>query len=127
MPAATAEVAHATLEGCHARVSSCVNTLQIARGSQCLFDTDSSAVLAGIGHHMISVELCSTSSRLSLRSTLRASAFDDACAQLESSTYVMADEARPHFCVDRMRQQSYRGDLVDAIGHPSAFSPDAER
>jgi len=22
---------------------------------------------------------------------------DDACAQLESSTYVMADEARPHF------------------------------
>jgi hypothetical protein len=31
-------------------------------------------VLAGIGHHMIRIELCSTSSRLSLRSTLRASA-----------------------------------------------------
>jgi hypothetical protein len=46
---------------------------------------------------MISVELCSTSSRLSLRSTLRAGGLDDACAQLEGSTYVMADEARPHF------------------------------
>jgi len=52
---------------------------------------------------------------------------DDACAQLESSTYVMADEARPLFCVDPMRQQSYREGLVDAIGHPSAVSPDAER
>jgi hypothetical protein len=39
----------------------------------------------------------------------------------------MADEARPDFCVDRMRQQSYREDLVDAIRHPSAVSPDAER
>jgi hypothetical protein len=52
---------------------------------------------------------------------------DDACAQLESSTYVMADEARPHFCVDRMHLQSYREGLVDAIGHPFAVSPDAER
>ena len=52
---------------------------------------------------------------------------DDACAQLESSTYVMAEEARPHFGVARMRQQSYGEDLVDAIGHPSAVSPDAER
>jgi hypothetical protein len=40
---------------------------------------------------------------------------------------VMADGPRPHFCVDRMRQQSYREDLVDAIGHPSALWPDAER
>jgi hypothetical protein len=40
---------------------------------------------------------------------------------------VMADEARPHFGVDRMRQQSYREDLVDVIGHPSAVSPGAER
>jgi len=52
---------------------------------------------------------------------------DDACAQLEGSTYVMADEPRPHFCVDRMRQQSYREGLVDAIGHPSAVWPAAER
>ena len=52
---------------------------------------------------------------------------DDACAQLESSTYVMAEEARPHFCVDRTRQQSYREDLVGAIAHPSAVPPDAER
>ena len=43
---------------------------------------------------------------------------DDACAQLEGSTYVMADEARLHFCVDRMRQRSYREDLVDASGIP---------
>jgi hypothetical protein len=45
---------------------------------------------------------------------------DDACAQLESSTYVMADEARPHFRVDQMNQQSYCEDLIDAIAHPSA-------
>jgi hypothetical protein len=31
------------------------------------------------------------------------------------------------FLLDRMRQQSYREGLVDAIGHPSAVSPDAER
>jgi hypothetical protein len=80
-----------------------------------------------VGHHMISVELCSTSSRLSLRSTLRAGGHDDACAQLEGSTHVIADEARPHFGVDHMRRQSYREDLVDAIGHPSAVSPGAER
>src|SRR5262245_25764834 len=90
---------------------------------------------------MISLELCSTSSRVWLRSTLRASALTTplpqraerrvgdpgACAQLGSSTYVMADEARPHFGVDRRRQQSYREVLVDAIRHPSAVSPDAER
>jgi hypothetical protein len=52
---------------------------------------------------------------------------DDACAQLEGSAYVMADEARPHFGVDRRRQQSYREALVDAAGHPSAVSPGAER
>ena len=55
------------------------------------------------------------------------SGLDDACAQLESSTYVMANEARPHFGVDRGRQQSYREVLVDAIRHPFAVSPDAER
>jgi hypothetical protein len=31
----------------------------------------------------------------------------------------MADEARPHFCVDRMHQQSYRENLVDAVWHLS--------
>jgi hypothetical protein len=40
---------------------------------------------------------------------------------------VMADEARPHFCVDPARPQSYREDLVGAIAHPSAVPPDAER
>ena len=43
---------------------------------------------------MISVELCSTSSRLSLRSTLAGFGLDNAWAQLEGSTYVMAEEAR---------------------------------
>ena len=76
---------------------------------------------------MIRIELCSTSSRLSLRSTPAGFGLDAACAQLESSTNVMADEARPQFYVDRMGQQSYCEDLVDAIGHPSAVSPDAER
>ena len=51
---------------------------------------------------------------------------DDICAQLRGSTYVMADEARLHFCVNRTRSRSYREDLIDAIGHPSAVSPDAE-
>jgi hypothetical protein len=76
---------------------------------------------------MISIELCSTPSRLSLRSTLRASALDDACAQLEKQHLCDGRRPRPHFCVDRMLRQSYREDLVDATGHPSAVSPDAER
>jgi hypothetical protein len=29
---------------------------------------------------------------------------------------VMADEARPQFCVDAAHWRSYREDLVDAIG-----------
>jgi hypothetical protein len=37
---------------------------------------------------------------------------DGACAQLEGRIYVMADEARPHFCVDRAHQQSYRSRAV---------------
>jgi hypothetical protein len=41
--------------------------------------------------------------------------------------YVMADEARPYFSVAEAHRQSYREDLVDAVGHPSAVSPDAER
>ena len=80
-----------------------------------------------VGHQMISIELCSTFVKALAALDPAGFGLDDACAQLESSTYVMADEARPHFCVDRMRRQSYREDLVDAIGHPSAVSPDAER
>jgi hypothetical protein len=52
---------------------------------------------------------------------------DAASAQLEGGTYVMVDEARPHFCVDPAHRQSYREDLVGAIAHPSAVLPDAER
>jgi hypothetical protein len=52
---------------------------------------------------------------------------DAASAQFEGRAYVMAVTARPHFCIDRMRRRSYGEDLVDAIGHPSAVSPDAER
>jgi hypothetical protein len=40
---------------------------------------------------------------------------------------VMATELDLIFYVDWMRQRSYREDLVDAIGHPPAVSPDAER
>lgn len=80
-----------------------------------------------VGHHTARIELCSMSSRLSLRSTLSGFGLDDICAQLRGSTYVRTEEARPHFGVDRMREQSYREVLVDAIGHPSAVSPDAER
>jgi hypothetical protein len=76
---------------------------------------------------MISVELCSTFVKALAALDPAGFGLDDACAQLESSNYVMADEARPHFGVDRMRRQSYGEDLVDAIGHPSAVSPDAER
>lgn len=44
---------------------------------------------------------------------------DDACAQLEGSTYVMAEEARlPFFRTDPGRRQPYREDLVGAIAHP---------
>jgi hypothetical protein len=82
------------LKGVIARVSSSVNTLQIARGSQCLLDTDSSAVLAGIGP--------SHDQRRAVLDVVKALAMldpagyglDDACAQLESSTYVMAEEPR---------------------------------
>ena len=44
---------------------------------------------------------------------------DDACAQLEGSTYVMAEEARCSFSVlTRAAGQTYREDLVGAIAHP---------
>ena len=38
---------------------------------------------------------------------------------------MMADEARPHFCVDPAHRQSYREDLIGAIAHSSAVLPDA--
>ena len=52
---------------------------------------------------------------------------DAASAQLESRTYVMADEARPHFCVDAAHGRSYREGLVGVIAHHFAVLPDAER
>jgi hypothetical protein len=55
---------------------------------------------------------------------------DDASAQLEGRTYVMAKGSSSsflHFGVDRSGGQSYREDLVGAIAHPSAVPPDAER
>jgi hypothetical protein len=97
MPAATAEVAHATAENvgasaaatgwCRdvshlspriaapfARAMSRASTLQVFGGMRRAFGSDSAIVLAAIGHHMIRLDLCSASSRLSLRSTLQASA-----------------------------------------------------
>ena len=43
---------------------------------------------------------------------------DDACAQLEGSTYVMAEEARCIFRIDPSSRQTYGEDLVGAITHP---------
>jgi len=43
---------------------------------------------------------------------------DDACAQLEGSTYVMAEEARRIFHIDPSSMQTYGEDLVGAITHP---------
>ena len=48
--------------------------VQIAHRMYCGFDDGFGLRTRCVGHHMIRVELCSTSSRLSLRSTLRASA-----------------------------------------------------
>ena len=47
---------------------------------------------------------------------------DAACAQLEGRTYVMADEARPQFCVDAAHRRSYREDLVGASRTPPQYS-----
>lgn len=99
----------------------------IADGMHCTFDADPVPVLVCVGHHMISVELCSTSSRLSLRSTLRASALTTSARSSEVAAMRWPAKLGLIFCVDRMRRQSYGEDLVDAVGHPSAASPDAER
>ena len=53
-----------------------------------------------------------------LRPAARAAGLDDACAQLEGSTYVMAEEARRIFRVDPSSRQTYGEDLVGAITHP---------
>ena len=103
-------------------------SLRNAHGTRCTFGTDSAAdALDRIGHHMISVELCSGLVKALAALDPAGFGLDDACAQLEGSTYVMAEEARPQFCVDPAHRQSYREDLVGAIAHPSAVPPDAER
>ena len=87
-----------------ARALSRAYALKITRGSHCTFNTHLRKYSRCFGHHIVSVELCSASSRLfaSLRpatpTPLRGPAgLDDACAQLEGSTYVMAEEARCRF------------------------------
>ena len=70
---------------------------QITLRTHCTFDTDSVAVLGCIGHHMISVELCSTFVKALAALDPAGFGLDDACAQLEGSTYVMAEEARCRF------------------------------
>jgi hypothetical protein len=93
---------------------------QIAHGMHRTFDADFCLRTRCVGHHMISVELCSTSSRLSLRSTLRASALTTPARSSKVAFMWWPAKLDLIFCVDRMRPQSYREDLVDAIGHPSA-------
>jgi hypothetical protein len=43
---------------------------------------------------------------------------DDACAQLEGGSYVMAEKLVPHFGVDPTRRQTYLEDLDGAVAHP---------
>jgi hypothetical protein len=71
-----------------------VYTLQIARGSQCILDTDSSAVLAE--HRPSHDQRRAVLDGVKALAALDPAGFglDAACAQLEGSTYVMAEEAR---------------------------------
>jgi hypothetical protein len=57
---------------------------------------------------MFSVVLCSASSRLCLRSTLRVAALTAPPRSSKGRIYVMADEACPQFCVDPAHGRSYR-------------------
>jgi hypothetical protein len=84
---------------------------------------------AAFGHHIVSIELCSARQGSSLRSDpLRGPAgLDDVCAQLEGSTYVMAEEARCIFSIDPSSQQTYGEDLVGAITAPSPLSHPTRR
>jgi hypothetical protein len=93
----------------------------------CDFDAVPVSVLVCVGHHNDQDRAVLDGVKALAALDPAGFGLDVACAQLESSIYVMADEAQPHFCVDPSHRQSYREDLVDAIGHPSAVSPDAER
>ena len=75
-------------------------------------------VLGGIGHHMIRIELCSASSRLSLRSTLRASALTKPARS--SKVALMRWPMKPvaSFRIDPSSRPAYVEDLVGAIAHP---------
>jgi hypothetical protein len=48
----------------------------------------------------------------------RPAGLDDTCAQLEGSTYVMAEELVASFRIDESSRQTYGEDLVGAITHP---------
>ena len=81
----------------------CAYTLQMSRGSHCNFERHSATVSHWFGHHIDQASSCARHRQgSSLRSDpLRGPAgLDDACAQLEGSTYVMAEEARRIFRID---------------------------
>ena len=85
-----------------ARALSPAYTLQIARGSHCTFDTHSSMVTRA---HRPSQRPASSGARHRQGSPLRSdplrgpAGLDDACAQLEGSTHVMAEEALVAFSI----------------------------
>jgi hypothetical protein len=108
----------------NARMLSRANALQIHRGTRCTFNDHSRQQ---IGHHQDQDRAVLGVIKALAALDPSGCGLDAASAQLEGRTYVMADEARPHFCVDGMRRRSYREDLVGAVAHPSAVSPGAER
>jgi hypothetical protein len=104
-----------------ARALSRAYTQQITRGSHCTFNTHLRKYSRSFGHHIVSVELCSGVVKARRYAPTRCAglrALTTPCAQLEGSTYVMAEEARCIFHIDQSSRQTYGEDLVDAITHP---------
>ena len=100
----------------NARVSSRANTSQTPRKRLELLDDHSRQ---RVGHHHDQNRAVLDGVKALAALDPAGCGLDGASAQLESRTYVMADEARPHFCVDAAHVRSYREDLVGASRTPS--------
>ena len=102
-------------------------SLQFAHGTRRAFDTDSGSRHNCIGHHMISVDLCSNVVKALAALDPAGFGLDDACAQLEGSTYVMAESSLPFSVLIRAAGRR----IVKISSVPSrtlsAVAPDAER
>ena len=99
-------------------------TLQITRGSHCTFICESTRAASAITSSASSCARSRQGSSLRSDPLCGPAGLDDTCAQLEGSTYVMAEEARrifPYvafFRIDQRSQQTYGEGLVGAITHP---------